>query len=303
MTSPSSITERVDGVFRTRSLGISARGIPDQYADGKAAKVWKTYVGDQQKRTGYYKDHLLKVLNERNCKHIFDVACGTGVDSVLLLEEGFSVASCDASDKMLKYALKTRWERRKEEAFDKWVIEEGNWLRLNEANITPPGDGFDAIICMGNSFAHLPDFDGNQTNHILAIRNFHSFLRPGGILIIDHRNYDHIVNGGKAPMKNIYYQSNAQVDIKTSVLMVDGKYQMVTLDYVVHPDDLPEDVPSEGKESKFRLSYYPHLLKNFNAIITDVFGEDAGHTVLADFEPLDAVKNPAYFIHICEKKK
>lgn len=78
MTSPSSITERVDGVFRTRSLGISARGIPDQYADGKAAKVWKTYVGDQQKRTGYYKDHLLKVLNERNCKHIFDVACGTG---------------------------------------------------------------------------------------------------------------------------------------------------------------------------------------------------------------------------------
>lgn len=59
---------------------------------------------------------------------------------------------------------------------------------------------------MGNSFAHLPDFDGNQTNHILAIRNFHSFLRPGGILIIDHRNYDHIVNGGKAPMKNIYYQ-------------------------------------------------------------------------------------------------
>lgn len=44
------------------------------------------------------------------------------VDSVLLLEEGFSVASCDASDKMLKYALKTRWERRKEEAFDKWGL-------------------------------------------------------------------------------------------------------------------------------------------------------------------------------------
>lgn len=35
--------------------------------------------------------------------------------------------------------------------------------------------------------------------------------------------------------------------------MVDGKYQMVTLDYVVHPDDLPEDVPSEGKE---RYKYY-----------------------------------------------
>lgn len=38
----------------------------------------------------------------------------------MLLEEGFRVTSIDASDKMLKYALKKRWKRRKEEAFDKW---------------------------------------------------------------------------------------------------------------------------------------------------------------------------------------
>jgi len=38
----------------------------------------------------------------------------------MLLEEGFRVTSVDASDKMLKYALKTRWNRRKEEAFDAW---------------------------------------------------------------------------------------------------------------------------------------------------------------------------------------
>ena len=42
------------------------------------------------------------------------------VDSILLLEEGFDVFSSDASDKMLKYALKERWSRRKEPAFDKW---------------------------------------------------------------------------------------------------------------------------------------------------------------------------------------
>lgn len=38
----------------------------------------------------------------------------------MLLEEGFEVVSVDASDKMLKYALKARWNRRKEPAFDKW---------------------------------------------------------------------------------------------------------------------------------------------------------------------------------------
>ena len=39
---------------------------------------------------------------------------------MLLLEEGFEVVSVDASDKMLKQAYKTRWDRRKEDIYDKW---------------------------------------------------------------------------------------------------------------------------------------------------------------------------------------
>lgn len=39
------------------------------------------------------------------------------------------------------------------------VIEEANWLTL-EKDLEKPGDGFDAVICLGNSFAHLPDFKG-----------------------------------------------------------------------------------------------------------------------------------------------
>jgi hypothetical protein len=39
---------------------------------------------------------------------------------MMLVEEGFKVVSTDASDKMLKYALRERWSRRKEPAFDQW---------------------------------------------------------------------------------------------------------------------------------------------------------------------------------------
>ena len=53
--------------------------------------------------------------------------------------------------------------------------------------------------------------------------------------------------------------------------------------------------------SKFRLSYYPHLLEKFNKLITGVFGEKASHTILADFEPLQKDSNPSYYVHICEK--
>jgi hypothetical protein len=42
------------------------------------------------------------------------------VDSLMLVEEGYEVVSIDASDKMLKYALKERWNRRREPNFDRW---------------------------------------------------------------------------------------------------------------------------------------------------------------------------------------
>ena len=54
--------------------------------------------------------------------------------------------------------------------------------------------------------------------------------------------------------------------------------------------------------SKFRLSYYPHTLKKFNTILKEVFGDDVEHEVLADFEPVEKIDNPAYFIHIIKKK-
>ena len=96
------------------------------------------------------------------------------------------MTSSDASDKMLKGAHKTRWERRKEPAFDDWVIEEANWLNMDESIVAPPG-GFDAGVILGNSFAHLPDFHGDMRDHKKCMQNFVKLIKPGGIFVIDHR--------------------------------------------------------------------------------------------------------------------
>ena len=50
------------------------------------------------------------------------------------------------------------------------VIYEANWLNLMEDIEEVPEGGFDAIIAMGNSFAHLPDFSGDQRDQQLAIQ-------------------------------------------------------------------------------------------------------------------------------------
>lgn len=284
----------VDNVYRTRSLGTAAEGLRDQYADGKAARVWEVYIGDKSSRTENYRNFITSLLKEKKCQTVLDLACGTGIDSIMLLEEGFQVTSIDASDKMLKYALKKRWARRKEEPFDNWVVEEANWLTLDSEQDFLKG-GFDAVICLGNSFAHLPDFGGDLKNQRTAIANFASCVKPGGLLLIDHRNYDYILNNCSTPAKNIYYNSNHIVDIKTSVLNVNGRPTLVTMDYIM-------DIPSMGIEHEsFRLSYYPHRLDEFKGLLKEAFGETCNHTVFGDFKPLEEIPEPAFYIHLVEK--
>ena len=79
------------------------------------------FLSDQSSRTQNDETFLVNLLRQKRVSIILDTACGTGVDSVesvMLLEEGFKMTSSDASDKMLKVAHKTRWERRKEERFE-----------------------------------------------------------------------------------------------------------------------------------------------------------------------------------------
>ena len=87
------------------------------------------------------------------------------------------------------------------------VIEEANWLTLyddiKELNIIQ--GGFDAVICLGNSFAHMTDSYGDQREQKQAIKNFEKCVKPGGLLLIDHRNYDNIMETGSTPSKSIYY--------------------------------------------------------------------------------------------------
>lgn len=67
-----------ENVITTRSLGTAVEGVRDQYADGKAAKVWEVFIGDKNSRTQNYKTFLVNMLRQKRCKRILDVACGTG---------------------------------------------------------------------------------------------------------------------------------------------------------------------------------------------------------------------------------
>lgn len=246
-------------------------------------------------RTSNYKNFLINLLKEKEAVTILDAACGSGVDSVMLIEEmgsnpAFSLTSCDFSDKMLKHAYKTRWDRRREPAFFDWTIEEGNWLTLNK-DVKTPGDGYDAIIIMGNSFPHMLDDHGDLRDQKRCIRNFHEMLKPGGILIIDHRNYDYILKHGKSPNKNMYYNSQYIQKITTQIIYENNEPKQIVLNYKM-------DVKEDGD---FVLSYQPYTLTAFTGLLKGVFGDDAKYTAFADFKPLNEETDPAFYIHMIEK--
>lgn len=77
-----------DKVFHSRSEGIPSEGVRDQYADGKAARIWKKFIGDSNERTHKYKQFLIGLLKAHGCKRILDAACGTGCVSLYLITYG-----------------------------------------------------------------------------------------------------------------------------------------------------------------------------------------------------------------------
>ena len=89
------------------------------------------------------------------------------------------------------------------------MTEKGNWLTLPQDIRRVDGlpkAGFDVVLCLGNSFALLPDFEGTKNYQKLTLSNLFAMVKPGGILVLDHRNYDVILGTGSVPEQNIYYK-------------------------------------------------------------------------------------------------
>jgi SAM-dependent methyltransferase len=53
------------------------------------------------------------------------------------------------------------------------------------------GDGFDAILCLGNSLPHL-----DPAAVAAALAGMARCLRPGGLLLIQNRNFDRVLDQG-----------------------------------------------------------------------------------------------------------
>ncbi|WFE77080.1 methyltransferase domain-containing protein [Roseinatronobacter sp. S2] len=212
---------------------------------------------------------FIDILRARGKERVLDVACGTGFHSVRLTEAGFDVTASDGSAAMVAKAFENGQKRG---LILKTTQADWRWLNRDVHG------KYDAIVCLGNSFTHL--HDENERRRALA--EFYAALKHDGILILDQRNYDAMLDKGFSS-KHKYYYCGDQV--------------------VAEPDHVDEGLCrmrySFPDGSSYTLNMCP-IRKNYVRRLLSEAGFERVRTY-GDFQETYAEDDPDFFIHVAEK--
>lgn len=213
---------------------------------------------------------FIELLKERGAETVLDVATGTGFHSVRLLNEGFDVVSADGSAEMLAKAFQNG------QKYGGYILRtvHADWRWLNR----DVRGTYDAIICLGNSFTHL--FEERDRRKTLA--EFYAMLNHDGVLIMDQRNYDAIMDDGYSS-KHTYYYCGDDISV-----------------YPEHVDDgLARFRYSFPDDSVFHLNMCPVRKDYIRGLMHEV-GFQRVETY-GDFQETYRDGDPDFFIHVAEK--
>ncbi len=121
---------------------------------------------------------LERLFEGQGVQRVLDAACGTGQHAIALARCGYQVVGADLSAAMIEQA--------RQNAAAAGVG--ATFVVAGLGELAALGEGFDAVLCLGNSLPHL------QTAEALwaALADFAALLRPGGLLVIQNRNLDRV---------------------------------------------------------------------------------------------------------------
>ena len=126
-------------------------------------------------------DNLKPVLGKLpENPRILDCACGTGIAALAIARHGYNVTGTDASKGMVTRAKQHAAEEDVDVLFSVCV-----WDELPEQF----DQEFDLALCCGNSIGHCRD----KSEMIRSLQSIHKVMKPGGLLIVDTRNWEKLL--------------------------------------------------------------------------------------------------------------
>jgi 2-polyprenyl-3-methyl-5-hydroxy-6-metoxy-1,4-benzoquinol methylase len=136
---------------------------------------------DWQSRLSIELPFILEKLRESDSKYVLDAATGTGMHAIALAQLGFQASGADISRGMIERACMN-------------ARSAGVQTRFEIAGFGTLADtfgaaSFEAVLCLGNSLPHL--LSRNDLDKTLV--DFAACLKPGGMLLIQNRNFDAVI--------------------------------------------------------------------------------------------------------------
>jgi SAM-dependent methyltransferase len=153
--------------------------------DRELADAWIAYVDPDKRLAGGVGKFLVHALGDR--RSVFDAAAGVGCDSVYLMSHGYYVVTNEVDELLLAQAQAYANEKHAKLDF-KTVF----WEDL--PGDLPGGQRFDAVLCLGNSLCLVDDASGRAE----CIEAFYDCLYPDGVLVIDERNFQYMLDNAQA---------------------------------------------------------------------------------------------------------
>lgn len=229
---------------------------------------WDALI-DWDARANSEGDFFIRVLKEHGAQKVLDVAAGTGFHSVQLLKAGFNVTSVDGSPNMLARAF----ENAKRHGFILRTVH-ADWRWLNR----DIRGKYDAIICLGNSLTHL--FSDNDRRRCLA--EFYAALTHDGILILDQRNYDALLDHNRQPSHSYYYCGE---------------------DVRAYPEYLDEGLARFCYEFPDKSSFYLNMFPLRKKYVQNLMREVGFQRIktYGDFQETYHESEPDFLIHVADK--
>ncbi len=134
---------------------------------------WPTRIGTEGT---FFK----KLVNDYKLKSSLDVACSTGFHVIMLRRLGLDAVGIDVSPRMI--------DKARSNSITCGVTVEyilGDFSTMSKRF----SEGFDLITCLGDTVAHL----SSRRDVKKLLQEVHKCLNPGGVFVLQTRNYDHIL--------------------------------------------------------------------------------------------------------------
>jgi glycine/sarcosine N-methyltransferase len=198
---------------------------------------------------------------------VIDVACGTGRHAIELARRGYKVVGADLSAPMIERA----WENAVTAGVEAHFVVAGFGelveklalsavLSLSKGPVEGAGGQFDAALCLGSSLPHALDAGG--LGEVLA--DFAAVLRPGGLLLVQNRNFDAVLaHRGRFMGPEAYREGDREwLFVRFYDFHPDGT---ITFNMVV----LRRDAEGEWSQQVEATELHPIIYSEFIASLTD----------------------------------